>query len=332
MTRAVLAAAGVLLTLAATAPRAQQPAPAAVPDRGMLAVVRRDGLLVPFAAFRGSDWIAPWPSGTRAIELPATLEAVPDRWWAGGGLRKDWVVHLPDGTTKPVSVSTPHIYRSFCTNRIGLVSDYQSSEPLPLLPPHPFPKDGLALSPDVPLQPIEHVSPSSPQVPGLLERIGRDLDKAESKTVSLIRMNTGWHHPESDQQRVRRPVTLEAWYRSSIAGQPGWTVSYFEAVRSYPAGPSDEGCGLVTFFSGWVHQNLEDPSKNRSLIVARVTYCDRHGVTYMLPFGRMIVGGKEHWVYQLSGFDQEWYEVARIMPPRVTFEVAILGGRGDDCR
>jgi hypothetical protein len=109
-------------------------------------------------------------------------------------------------------------------------------------------------------------------------------------------------------------------------------LSYIEAVRAYPPGPADEGCGLETYFSGWVHQNLKEPDKTRSRIVARVTFCDRRGVTYMLPFGRVRVAGQQHWVYQLSGFEQEWYEVARVAPLKIGFVVEAYGGSGERCR
>jgi len=318
-----------LVLAAASVPHAQQSGrDAAVADRGMLAVVRRDGLLIPFAAFRGSHWSAPWPAGTRGVELPADFSSIPGDWWNDDKPRTGWSLHLADGTTKPVSVTAPHIYRAFCSTRVGLVTDYTSAEPLPppLPPPNPFPKDGLALSPDLPLSPIDTVPLTSPDVPKLLETLKPDLDKAETDTVTLIRSSVGWRHPEPTRQRNGRPVTLEAWYRAPLEDDPDWVQSYIEAVRSYPPQEHEQDCGLVTFFSGWVQQNRRDPSKNKSTISARVTYCDRKGVTYMLPFGRIRVDGKEHWVYQLSGFEEEWYVVARIEPRKLTFMAQVLGG------
>ena len=77
-----------------------------------------------------------------------------------------------------------------------------------------------------------------------------------------------------------------------------------------------------------MHANVDDPKKTRTQLTARVTYCDRRGVRYMLPFGRFHIGPQQYWVYQFSGFDQEWYEVARMTPlKRACVVEAYAGGR-----
>jgi hypothetical protein len=126
------------------------------------------------------------------------------------------------------------------------------------------------------------------------------------------------------------PVTIEAWYRAPM-DEPEWIASYIEAVRSYPPRPEDDGCGLQTVFTGWLHQNVKDPRKTRAQLTARVTYCDRRGVKYMLPFGRFHVGPQQYWVYQFSGFDQEWYEVARMSPLKMAFMVESYAGGREGC-
>ena len=133
----------------------------------------------------------------RLIELPATgLEAVPDRWWAGGGLRKD-SVDTPRRHDETGERLDPHISVVLHEpDRASLPTINGPSRCLIAAAPPVSEGRARALARRA-ASANEHVSPSSPQVPGLLERIGRDLDKAESKTVSLIRMNTGWHQPEN---------------------------------------------------------------------------------------------------------------------------------------
>jgi hypothetical protein len=63
----------------------------------VVAVVRNDGLLLPFAAFDGRKWSAPWPGeigGSASPELPVSLGSVPPKWWAHGGL-DDFHVECP---------------------------------------------------------------------------------------------------------------------------------------------------------------------------------------------------------------------------------------------
>ena len=328
MRRAVLAAACVMALSSGNAVRtalAQDRAPAAA-DRGVLAVMRRDGLLVPFASYKGDRWKSPWPTSAHARELPANLEAVPDDWW-GGEPPTTWRLHLPAGT-RPVSVSAPRVYRAFCDTRIGLATNYRSAEPVPMPPTDPYPKDGLVVSSDIEVLPIESVDRASPEMLRLATMLKPEFDKAEEKTLTGIRDRQGWRHPLTAQVRRALPVTVEAWYRAPM-DEPGWTASYIEAVRSYSAvnrAASGDDCGLETVFTGWLHQNNNDPRQSRSQLTARITYCDRLGVKYMLPFGRIHVGPQQYWVYQFSGFDQEWYEVARMSPLKMGFVVESYGG------
>jgi hypothetical protein len=286
--------------------------------------------VIPFAAYKGSRWTAPWPSTAHGRELPVNLSAIPDDWW-GGSSPGTWHLHLPGGT-RAVSVTAPRVYRAFCDTRIGLVTDYRSSEPVPMPPTDPYPKDGLAVSSDIEVLPIETVDRASPEIARLAQLLMPEFDKAEDKTLTAIHNREGWTHPLKREQRKGRPVTIEAWYRAPM-DEPGWTASYIEAVRPYPAGlvQEDEGCGLQTVYTGWVHQNADDPRKTRMQLTARVTYCDRVGVKYMLPLGRIHVGSQQYWVYQFSGFDQEWYEVARMSPLKMGFVVESYGGGRVGC-
>ena len=95
-------------------------------------------------------------------------------------------------------------------------------------------------------------------------------------------------------------------------------MSYVEAAKKYPVKPEDDGCGLETFVSGWVHHD-EARQKVKVKLNAVVTYCDRRGVSYMLPFGQIRVNDRVHWVVQMSGRDHEWYAVVEATPGRARF-------------
>jgi hypothetical protein len=312
-----------------TPPKPQEPPARSVSDRGVLAVVRRDGLLIPFAAFKGTRWTSPWPVRARNLEIPINLDAIPEDWW-GGEVPDAWKLYLPAGVTRPVSPNKPRVFRSFCDTRVGLTTDYQSAEPIPMPPTDPYPKDGLASTMDLDLTPIESVDRASPEMSRLAQSLMRDFDKAEEKTISLISNRQGWRHPAKAILRKATPVTIEAWYRAPM-DEPGWVASYIEAARVYPPGPEDQGCGLHTVFTGWVHTNVDDPKKTRAQLTARVTYCDRRGVKYMLPFGKFHIGPQQYWAFQLSGFDGEWYEVARMSPLKMSFAVEAYAGGREGC-
>ena len=137
----------------------------------------------------------------------------------------------------------------------------------------------------------------------------KEFDRVEDREILGAGANAGWRHPLRPAQRKAIPIRLESWYRVPI-DDSGGSASWIEAVRSYPPGPDDDGCGLETFFSGWIVR--EKPgAKPRAQIAARLMYCDRVGANYMLPFGKVRLRQAWFWIYQLSGYDSEWYAVAQ---------------------
>jgi hypothetical protein len=123
--------------------------------------------------------------------------------------------------------------------------------------------------------------------------------------------------------RKKMPVTLEALYRAPTE-DPEWTAYFMESIREYTPGPNEtDGCGLATFVSGWVITNRERATVR---LGARITYCDRKDVAYMLPLGLVRADGKNYWVFQYSGFEQESYEVAR--PHRRNVETVVAYSAG----
>lgn len=306
--------------------------PAAVPptvvraqpsERLTLGVMRRDGVILPFAAYDG-NWSVPWPVSISNLELPITLDAVPKRWW-GGEQPGAWML-WPAGGQPAVRVSpaAPIAVLVGRDKRLGLRTDFRSSEPVP--PPFelPYPKDGLAVGGDVKVESIATVSRNVAAWRDLTTALQEDIEAAEQKAVARTKSNGGWIHPASREARRAVPALLEAWYTTTLE-QPGFALSYVEAVKKYPARAEDEGCGLETFISGWIHINNRQP-KPRTELNARITYCDRDGVSYMLPLGRLTVKNRTHWVFQMSGWDHEWYEVVEATPGRVRFVAEYFGG------
>jgi hypothetical protein len=305
------------------------PTPDSHGGRGTVAVLRRDGIMFPFATFDRDDWEVSWPIDLRTIELPLTLDDVSPRWW--GPARPDrWRAYLPGGATADVTPRALVPFRAICSRLLGLTTSYKSGLPLPPVPVEPFPKDGLVVGGGVPLEPIEHVRLDSPEASALTTAILEQFNRAEDRTVSGVRVHAGWQHPASPSARRKLPIRLESWYRSP-SGEPGWTVSYVEAARVYPARPEDKGCGLETLVSGWVHHH-NGVLKKASDLRGRLTYCDRVGATYMLPFGRIRPRERTYWVFQLSGWENEWYDVAEVGREKVRHVIEVYAGGRRACR
>jgi hypothetical protein len=318
-----------LLALCAVAPQGQdRPSPAeGAQDHdgtGALAVLRRDGLLLPVASFNRDSWRTTWPVHPDQYQaIPATLADIPKGWW-GTRWPDQWRAHLTSGDAVFLEIKAPAMSQVFCGPVLGLRTNYRSDQPLPPVPVDPFPKDGLAISGGVPVEPIETVSSSSPEWASMPVSLLQEFDRVEDETIAGVRRVANWRHPIPQAHRHTLPVRLESWYRSP-SGEPGWTVSYVEAVRQYPPGPDDKGCGLETFVSGWLHHR-DGQLMKKTQLAGKLTYCDRVGARYMLPFGRIRPHKKTYWVSQFSGWEGESYVVAAVRREEVRYVVGVLGG------
>ena len=161
------------------------------PDRLLLGVMRRDGVIVPFAFFDG-DWSSPWPTGLQNLELPVTLDAVPKKWW-GGEMAAAWAF-WPIGKSESVRVTpiAPAVVMAGRERRLGLRTGVSSGEPLPTPFELPFPKEGLAVTGDVKVEPIPIVSGLSAAWREMAATLQEDALAAEQKAVQQLRSSAGW--------------------------------------------------------------------------------------------------------------------------------------------
>jgi hypothetical protein len=284
-----------------------------------LGVLRRDGILIPFAAYNGRAWTADWP-GLDSTELPISLDSVPRRWWGAPGPAASWTAWLLDGSKRPLVLKKPAHLRVFCTTHLGVQTDYEATE-FDLRDPT-IPKDGLAIAGSAELLPITPISLHSQDARKIVEAITDDFNKEEKAAAARF---IAWSHPFDEPIRKTYPIELEAFYRSRESSPSGtWVTNYVEAVRRFPARPSDRECGLITFVRGWV---LEREGKDPVIdIGARITYCDRADVSFMQPFGRLVIDREPYWVYQMSSWRDELYGVSRVKPDEVRAVMAVAGG------
>jgi len=285
-----------------------------------IAVLRRDGIVSPFAAFDGKQWTTPWPSELRSLDLPIGLAGIPAKWWGKAGPVSEMTAWVDGVNRGPIHLQRSTVLPLMCESRLALVSDYRSTQSQPPSLEPPFPKDGLAVSGTQRVEGIEILTRESREWQPTASFLAAEFDRAE---YSAIEAFTAWKHPVPRAARRKMPVELEALYRAPM-DEPGWTAYYIEAVKRYEPGPEDEGCGLVTSASGWM---IVGPDGKRSAnLAARVTYCDRRDVTYMLPLGLVPAQGRSYWAFQLSGYGREGYLVARPTPKRIETQVQYSAG------
>lgn len=314
-------------TLMAAAPPAPPPGSAAGQQRFALAVVRRDGRIVPFASYENGRWRNRWPTVfPRYEEVPLSLNGIPEGWWPWKEPLLTWKVWPLEGTPRPVSVRAPVLFESACDRIMGLATNYQPFASLMRGMSDPFPKDGLATVGDITVEPVETLEKGSPDWDLVTQAVSWDVSQAENQTVAA--WSGQWKHPYPSVDRRTKVFNLEVLCRTR-ATTPGAFTYYFEGIKRYKQladGKSklDKDCDFITFAAGWVE--ISKSNRGKAVVTAELTNCSREGIAYTLPLGQITVDGKVLWVIQLSGRGYEHYEVVEPASGQVKRQIATVGG------
>ena len=317
----------LFLVLLATAPNAAGPqrrggAPSREQDSPfVLGVLRRDGLVLPFAVFNGRRWEMPWPADFVYRELPISLDDIDRTWWGRATPPKILTLWHDGKPRGELTLTAPAFVQLHCgSRRFGIRTNYHAAELPPPPTELPYPKDGLVVSGDQRIEAIETLPKDSPAFRETAAAIGEEFNDEENFASTSF---TAWRHPVPKADRAKLPIEIETLYRAPM-DEPGWTAYYFEAVKKYPPGPQDGGCGLLTAARGWLRTGPK--GEKRTELGAQITYCDRFGLSYILPLGLIRVGGSTYWVYQLAGYQNESYAVVRPTPREIQRAVGFVAG------
>jgi hypothetical protein len=282
--------------------------------------LRRDGVVIPFAAFDGKNWSSSWPLPGLDVTVPINVRAVPARWWGPTGPVETWQAWLdkpgaPSLEARPVRVLNPDWVDVPCRRQIGLRTDYRAERQLPPPREQPYPKDGLAVAPDQPVDRIDIMPMESSDVRALLPELRGAFNLAERS------IDEKYSHPISRQSREGVDPTIEAVY--AFGDNP--RVYYVEAARSYRQLPQRPGdCTAIGFGTGWF---VRDGAGIRMLtMVVDLLNCDRYGASYMLPLGVLRLNDRRYWIAQFSGWDHERFVVLEITPKSVDVKVSVWEG------
>ena len=280
-------------------------------------VLRRDGIIVPFAAFDGKRWLANWPLPAAEVMVPISVRDVPRSWWGPTRPLDTWQAWI-GGAAQSLRVVQPDWVEVHCTRQIGLRTDYGPATAAPAPTEQPYPKDGLAVSPAQPVERVDVVQPESGEMRALLPAIHEAFNKAERETESLA-----GGHPVAQRSREGRLPDVEAVYAAGDSPR----IYYVEATRRYRRlGQRPDQCAGLGFGTGWF---LRDAAGVRSLLtVVDVLHCDRRGASYMLPLGAMRLRARTYWLAQFSGWNHERYVVVEIKKKTVE---AVLNKWGGSC-
>jgi hypothetical protein len=103
---------------------------AAGPPRGAFgaAVLRRDGVIIPFAVFDGKRWTSHWPLADVEALVPITIRDVPSAWWGPARALETWQAWI-GGEAHSLRIAQLDWVSVHCVRQIGLRSDYKAAVP-----------------------------------------------------------------------------------------------------------------------------------------------------------------------------------------------------------
>ncbi|HMF96993.1 MAG TPA: hypothetical protein VKE96_21990 [Vicinamibacterales bacterium] len=283
-------------------------------DSFAVGVLRRDGIVLPFAVFDGKRWNAPWPGPTGDLTVPIDVRAVPKRWWGVGTILASWEVILTGGT-RAVRVLQPDWVDIACSRYVGLKTDYQPPETAPPRTVQPYPKEGLAVSPPHAVERVEIVSLASNEIRALMPVVQQSFNEAEREVESRF------GHPITRRAREGIAPTLEAIYAYGDSPR----IYYIEAIRPYRRlGQNVGDCAAIGSGTGWF---VRDAAGVRSLtMVVDVLNCQREAASYMLPLGVLKLNDHLYWLAQFAGWGHERYVVLEVKKKVVEVVINKWGG------
>ncbi len=285
---------------------------AAASDRFTLAVLRRDGIVIPFATYTGRYWFNYWPTPEAQTDVPLSIDFVPKGDWPDKKPVLTWTAWPTTGESRAVNVVKPAWIPAHCMMNVGLQTDYKSKDPAPPIEVQPYPKDGLATDGNVRIEPVEILDEKSPDWKAALADLTPAVTKEEADQVE--RMRQWWEHPANATTRAKTALNLDVLCRTP--GRTAGSVAYyFEGSKRYPnpnttlrvAGKS---CDIITFARGWVFKPANgQPGR---AITASLTDCRMEGILYTLPLGAFRVKDDLLWAVQVSGWGYERYDVLEL--------------------
>jgi hypothetical protein len=289
----------------------------AAPGVTTLGVLRADGVIIPFAAFESGKWRAMWPDPKDDIDVPVNVASVPKSWWGSAGPIEAWQAWTAAGA-QPLHVRQPDILPANCLRQIGLRTDYRLPQTPPPIADHPYPKDGLAIAPPQPIEPIDIVRRDAAE----WTEFAPILTAAFNKQEQALSDDGDFQHPVDRKTREASPPIIEAIYAYGSAPR----IYAVEAARQYWVDPkSPAACKALAFGRIWIRR---DRGGSPRVVVAsvRVQRCDREDTMFMLPLGVLRLGARVFWIAQSAGWDDERYQVIEITSGDVKLALDRFGG------
>jgi hypothetical protein len=271
----------------------------------MVAVIRNDGILLPYAAFSDGTWDSPRPGWRHTGDDGDTTG--PDdagRSWFEmiGNTVTTWHAPASEAASETLHVSGAVRIQIDCTDNWGLRTDRR---PVGKTSEAGWPA-GIALSGDPPAVAMRDVAGDAGEARNFLDLIRAPFDEseaAERKTrgdgQSLSNFAPG--QPAS--------IKLTSLYRS-LGTVDGRAIYFVEAERDYTVASPGGICGPVTRFQAWITRQ-GDAWRWLDRIVY-LTDCDGKEANDVTPLGILSLDGRTYVFAVENGYEDTRYSVLEV--------------------
>ena len=289
-------------------------------SRFTLGVLRRDGVLIPIAMYDNGHWYRRWPLPAAERDVPIGMTDVPSDWYGVEGAAAGWTLWTPDGKSRPLRLAGPIAFGAHCLMNVGLQTDYRTALPHPPLDQQHYPKDGIATTGSIPIEPVQIATTDLPTWSNFQSLLQGPANQMEMRELRYL----PWG---AIALRAVTPVKLEVLCLSEGRSK-GTLTGYFEAAKRYaPPDPTvPDPCGAVTFVQGWVHRTAEGVGRLDLATQARVSDCSAWNIEFRKPLGVIRLGGDPFWIIEASRWGGESYEIVRITERGTSLVMTIPGG------
>jgi hypothetical protein len=283
-----------------------------------LGVLRRDGVVIPIASYSGGRWTNHWPAPGHRPDIPISVASSPKRWWAGNRPISDWTVWPMRGQSRVVHVTNAVNLTVECQPHVGLQTDYASAEPAEPPRIQPYPKDGLASSGDLLVEPVALLDAKSPEWTGISAEVQAKVTAAEPAMLKDANLQTVL----SEKDRTSALFSLEVLF-GAPGLQPGTTILYFEGVKRYPPQFSLPS-GLMTYTVGYARLGPKGPPEFD--LATTLSDRRREGLMYSMVLGSFRLDRRLFWVVQRSGWGYERFDIVEFRDGEIVTAFKTAGG------
>ena len=305
----------------------------------IVAILRGDGTLVPFAQYGNGGWSNPWPSPRRSAEsiyaedkevIHHSLGDLPEPWFRQcGKIPETWYFWSLAPTPAVLRVSRVMQVENHSQMNWALLTDF----PKQTAEDDHHRNVGIALNVNEKIEPVIEIKPESVEAADLFSFIKQLFDEAETAELNKIRAEQS---PQidvptslfslSNEARVKVRMSITKLYRSKST-LIGKHLYYFEAEKQYETATStDPGCNDISLFQGWIEAT--ERGGGLGLLDSRLflTNCDKKGPSSATPLGIMTFKNEVFVFVSEHGWEDESYLILELSDSGLQKVLETFGG------